>query len=186
MDLTTIVLIATSLSFGIFEISHSTGKTLSGIRFWQAVKVATVIVVLHIPILLAGWASGEKLDGLVHRYERWIALAILILLGMKMIIESLRKGAGKYQNLNSLTITLLLGMALAALFDALIIGISLAFLNIKMALPLLMITTITFFVSMAGIFRGKTAKHILIYKMKIPGGLVLIAAGIILFLNQNW
>jgi putative Mn2+ efflux pump MntP len=77
-------------------------------------------------------------------------------------------------------------MALAALFDALIIGISLAFLNIKMALPLLMITTITFFVSMAGILRGKTAKHILIYKMKIPGGLVLIAAGIILFLNQNW
>ncbi len=179
MDIPAIILIAISLSMGAYEISLSTGKTLSRIKFGQAVKVAFFLIALHIPVLLAGWYSGEKLDILIKQYEHWIALGILTLLGLKMILESFMKRKSSKSDFNSVTITLLLGMLLAALFDALIIGISFALLNFDI-LPILLITGITFFfISVLGIFRGKYLKRAIYYNIKSIGGVLLILAGVV-------
>ncbi|QGY42768.1 hypothetical protein GM418_03600 [Maribellus comscasis] len=175
MTIPTITLIITALSMGALEISLSTGKTLNRIRFNQSVKVALGLIVLHIPVLIVGWYSGEKLEDLLTRYESWIALAILALLGLKMIVESFVQK----NKLNSIPLTVLLSMILAALFDALVIGISLALLNLNILAVALISGIVLFFATMLGILRGKSLIGKRIYYIKAWGGVMLFLLGII-------
>ncbi|MCG6188465.1 manganese efflux pump MntP [Maribellus maritimus] len=175
MTVPSIILIVTALSMGVLEISLSTGKTLSRIRFNQSVKVALALIILHIPVLIVGWYSGEKLEDLLTRYESWIALAILALLGLKMIIESLvRKN-----KLRSVSLIVLLGMILAALFDALIIGISLALLNLNILTVAMISGVVLFFATTLGILRGRSLIGKRLYYIKAWGGVMLFLLGII-------
>lgn len=182
MNTFTLILIAVSISFGIFEISMSAGKTLSRIRFWQAAKVAFILVLLQIPVLLIGWFSGEKFDDLIHSYDHWIPLALFGALGLKMVFESLRHYNNR-QKIRSLTINMLPGIILAILFDALIIGISFAFFDHRLLLILLTIGVLTFLAALAGIFFGKKSRFILSYNTKIWGGFLLIGICVNLLLK---
>ena len=174
MDISAIILIVGSLSLGVLEISLSTGKTINHVNLKLAVKVAFLIVILHIPMLLIGWFSGEKLDVLITHYEHWIALGILILLGIKMIVESFVKRSSRKHKFSSITITMLLGMILTALFDALVMGISFALLNVNILFIIILAGVVLFSASILGIFSGRIIfKKSAIY-IRTVGGLMLL------------
>lgn len=182
MNILTLILIAVSISFGIFEISMSAGKTLSRIRFWQAVKVAFILVLLQIPVLLIGWFSGEKFEVLIQSYDHWIPLALFGALGIKMVFESLTHFNNR-KKIKSLTINMLPGIILAILFDALLIGISFAFFDHRLFLILFSIGILTFLATLAGIFWGKKPRFALSYHTKIWGGFLLIGICVNLLLK---
>lgn len=182
MNIFTLILIADSISFGIFEISMSAGKTLTRIRFWQATKVAFILVLLQVPVLLIGWFSGEKFEDLIHRYDHWIPLALFGALGIKMVFESLRN-YNNWKKIKSLTINMLPGIILALLFDALLIGISFAFFEHRLLLILLTIGVLTFLAALTGIFWGKKSQFVLSYPAKIWGGFLLIGICVNLLLK---
>lgn len=182
MNIFTLILIAVSISFGIFEISMSAGKTLSRIRFWQATKVAFILVLLQIPVLLIGWFSGEKFEDLIHSYDHWIPLALFGALGLKMVFESLRNYNNR-KKIKSLTINMLPGIILAILFDALLIGISFAFFDHRLLLILLTIGALTFLAALTGIFWGKKSRFAFICPAKIWGGFLLIGICVNLLLK---
>jgi putative Mn2+ efflux pump MntP len=160
----------------------SAGKTLSRIRFWQAAKIAFILVLLQIPVLLIGWFSGEKFEDLIHSYDHWIPLALFGALGLKMLFESLRHFNNR-KKMNSLTINMLPGIILAILFDALLIGISFPFFDHHLVLILLTIGVLTFLTVLAGIFWGKKSQFQLNYHTKIWGGFLLIGICVNLFLK---
>jgi putative Mn2+ efflux pump MntP len=160
----------------------SAGKTLSRIRFWQAAKIAFILVLLQIPVLLIGWLSGEKFEDLIHSYDHWIPLALFGALGLKMLFESLRHFNNR-KKMNSLTINMLPGIILAILFDALLIGISFAFFDHRLVLIMLAIGVLTFLIVLAGIFWGKKSQFHLNYHTKIWGGFLLIGICVNLLLK---
>jgi putative Mn2+ efflux pump MntP len=108
--------------------------------------------------------------------DHWIAFTLLAFIGSKMIYDSTKKEADKKEN--SLDISALLTLSVATSIDALAVGLSFAFLQTCIATPIIIIGIVTFTLSLIGFFLGNTAGNLFGNRIKIIGGLVLIAIGI--------
>lgn len=176
MNILTIILIATGLSFDTFAVSISTGISISGIKFWQAVRIALTLAFFQGLMPLIGWFLGTQVEQFICNYDHWIAFILLLLIGIKMIYESYKKEEDKKQK--SLTFPILIFMAIATSIDALVAGVSFAFIDINIYISIFIIGFITFLAAMTGMLFGKTIGVKLGNKMEILGGLILIGIGI--------
>ena len=91
MDYFTILAIALGLSFDTFAVSFSYGVIRSGILFRQAIEVAIVLAVFQGGLTVAGYFLGSIISNALKATDHWVALGLLSFLGIKMIIEGLKK-----------------------------------------------------------------------------------------------
>src|SRR5665648_812192 len=91
MDFFTILAVALGLSFDTFAVSLSYGVIRNSILFRQAMRVATVLAVFQGGLTVAGYFLGSIISSTLKAIDHWIALALLTFLGIKMIIEGLKK-----------------------------------------------------------------------------------------------
>lgn len=173
MDFITILLIAIGLSFDTFAVSVSTGISIYAIKFHQAMKVAFILSFFQSLMPFMGWFIGKQVQHLISNYDHWVAFGLLFLLGLKMIYDSFKNESGR----KLINLTFLIGMALATSIDALVVGISFAFMDTNIYWSILIIGVVTFLVSMTGIFCGKEVGGKLGKRMEILGGLILIGIG---------
>ena len=95
MDYFTIFVIALGLSFDTFAVSLSYGVIRSGILFRQASWIAIVLAVFQGGLTIAGYFLGSIVSDALKATDHWIALGLLSFLGLKMIVEGLRKSNNK-------------------------------------------------------------------------------------------
>jgi manganese efflux pump family protein len=105
----------------------------------------------------------------------WVAFGLLAFIGAKMIYDSTKKEAAHQVSLKLLS---LLIISIATSIDALMVGLSFAFVQTEIFLPVLLIGLVTFLLSFVGLFFGCSLGRIFGNRMKVVGGLVLIAIGI--------
>ena len=183
MDYFTILVIALGLSFDTFAVSLSYGVIRSGILFRQASWIAIVLAVFQGGLTVAGYFLGSIVSDALKATDHWIALALLSFLGIKMIIEGLKKTKDTETKDYSSTIVLLT-IALGTSIDAFAIGISFALLDVRIWKAGVLIGVVTFLASMTAIRIGKSAGERLGNKVEIIGGLLLIAIGLKIFLEH--
>jgi putative Mn2+ efflux pump MntP len=131
-----------------------------------------------------GWLAGLAIRDQLVAVDHWIAFGLLGLLGLKMIYESL-KPEEKKKPFNPLNPWMLLTLSLATSIDALIVGVSFAFIEtpdtsfwMAILLPVIIIGFVTYILSMLGILFGKKAGARLGKRMELLGGLILIGIGV--------
>jgi putative Mn2+ efflux pump MntP len=183
MDYFTILVIAIGLSFDTFAVSLSYGVVRSRILFLQASRIAIVLAVFQGGLTVAGYFLGSIVSDVLKATDHWIALGLLSFLGIKMIIEGLRKTKNEETKDFSSTIVLLT-IALGTSIDAFAVGISFALLDVKIWEAGVVISVVTFLASMTAILIGKSAGVRLGNKVEIIGGLLLIAIGLKIFLEH--
>jgi putative Mn2+ efflux pump MntP len=183
MDYFTILVIAIGLSFDTFAVSLSYGVVRSKILFRQASRIAIVLAVFQGGLTVAGYFLGSIVSDVLKATDHWIALGLLSFLGIKMIIEGLRKTKNEETKDFSSTIVLLT-IALGTSIDAFAVGISFALLDVKIWEAGVVISVVTFLASMTAIRIGKSAGVRLGNKVEIIGGLLLIAIGLKIFLEH--
>jgi putative Mn2+ efflux pump MntP len=115
--------------------------------------------------------------------DHWVALILLSVLGIRMLIEGLKKKEKDEIRDYSSTITLIT-IAIGTSIDAFAVGISFALLRIRIWYSAVIIGTVTFLASMIAIRIGKSAGERLGNKVEIIGGLILIVIGIKIFLEH--
>ena len=177
MELITLLLIAIGLSFDTFAVSISTGLVANHIRFWQATRIALTLGFFQALMPLLGWFIGEQLRHYISDYDHWIAFLLLLAIGIKMILESLKEEQER-KELDPFRPMVLIGMAIATSIDALIVGISFAMIEVNILISVLIIGFVTYVVAMLGILFGKNAGKMFGRKIEIIGGLILIGIGI--------
>jgi putative Mn2+ efflux pump MntP len=183
MDYFTILAIALGLSFDTFAVSLSYGVIRNSIQFRQAIKVATVLALFQGGLTVAGYFLGSIISNALKATDHWIALGLLALLGIKMIVEGLKKTNDKEtKDFNSSIV--LLTIALGTSIDAFAVGISFALLDVMIWKAGILIGVVTFLASMTAIRIGKSAGERLGNKVEIIGGLILIAIGLKIFLEH--
>ena len=89
-----------------------------------------------------GWAIGLSLQGLISGIDHWIAFGLLAFIGAKMIYEAL-KNNGEEKTEKTLKLHTLLILAVATSIDALMVGLSFAFLQTSILLPIAVIGIVT-------------------------------------------
>lgn len=183
MDLITITAVALGLSFDTFAVSLSFGVVKNEILFRQAVRVALVLAFFQAGLLVAGYFLGSVVSDFMKAADHWVALILLSFLGIRMIVEGLRRKENDEVRDYTKTLTLV-ATAVGTSIDAFAVGISFAFLDIKIWMSGLIIGAVTFLASMTAIRIGKSAGARLGQRVEIAGGLILIAIGLKIFLEH--
>ena len=183
MDFITIVAVALGLSFDTFAVSLSYGVIQNRILFLQATRIAIVLAFFQAGLLVIGYFLGSLISDIMKAADHWVALALLSFLGIKMIVEGLKRKEEDETRDYGKPLELLT-VAVGTSIDAFAVGISFALLDIRIWYSGIIIGTVTFIASMIAIRIGKSAGSRLGNKVEIIGGLILIAIGIKIFLEH--
>lgn len=183
MDFITVLGIAIGLSFDTFAVSLSYGVIKSKILFRQAMRIAFVLAFVQAGFLVSGFFLGSFIIELVKAADHWIALVLLVFLGVRMIIEGTDNSGNKKIRDFSRPAELLTA-AVGTSIDAFAVGVSLALLKIQIWFSAVIVGAVTFLASMTAIRIGKSAGVRLGKRAEIIGGIILIAIGVKIFLEH--
>lgn len=171
-----IILIAISLSFDSFVASVSSGLSLcrKSMHWSQSVKISLSLAIVQGIMPVMGWYLGSTFKTYIEDLDHWVAFGLLGILGIHMILEG-RRPHGKIKNPTQWRV--LIPMSIATSIDALAVGVSLVFFIENIWIVASIITTITFVISMSGLYMGRKVGKQLAGKAELVGGIVLIIIG---------
>jgi putative Mn2+ efflux pump MntP len=180
MSLLEIILVAFSLSLDAFAVSVSSGGTMKFLKISDWFKMAFFFGAFQALMPAVGWLAGVSLLNYISSFDHWVAFALLLAVGAKMIyegfkVEDLNCQKKSYCPFNTATLTIL---SVATSIDALAVGITFSVVKISIITPALVIGAITFLMSLAGVKLGYTGRSFFENKMEIFAGTILILLGI--------
>lgn len=173
MSLFSVILIAFGLSVDAFAVSVSNGISIKDIKLSLTLKIALFFGLFQAVMPLIGWLTGMQVRAYIGRYANCLAFLILLLIGIKMIYEALRKEK-RESCFNCSSSYVLLLLALATSIDAFAVGFSFSLMELAIFRTIVIIGITTFIVSLAGIRIGQTIGHFFEKRVEILGGLILI------------
>ncbi len=177
MQLLTIVIIAVGLSMDAFAVSVVSGSVYKQLKIKHAFRMAVFFGGFQAIMPLIGSLAGISIKEYIAGFDHWIAFALLGAVGVKMIYESF-KITKTEENFNPENFMVLLALSVATSIDALVVGITLSFLQVSIVTAVVIIGIITFGLSYLGVFIGKRFGHFFENKIEAVGGLVLIGLGL--------
>ncbi|MCX6156651.1 MAG: manganese efflux pump MntP family protein [Ignavibacteriota bacterium] len=175
MSLLEIILIAVGLAMDAFAVSVGAGTLASMKDFRSTVRLAFHFGLFQFLMPVAGWFLGSTLQVYVESIDHWIAFSLLAYIGIKMIHESFKKEESQKENPSKGKNLIILSVATS--IDALVVGFTLAMLDVNIWYPSIMIGLITAGLSFLGIWIGKKLGMKLGRVMEVVGGLILIGIG---------
>lgn len=176
MDLVSVVLLAIGLAMDCLAVSSMRGIA-RGKRPWL---MAVLFGVFQGGMPLIGYAAGSAFASVIDRFDHWIALVLLTIIGGKMIWESLHEKEEETRSDGSVTELLLL--AVATSIDALATGIIFVPYPLgSVLMDMAIIAFVSFAFSVLGYQAGKRLGTHLPLNVELVGGLVLIGIGLKIF-----
>lgn len=172
-----------------FAVSIGLGVKSVDDKFKVAIKAALMFGIFQALMPVIGWFAGVQFKTLIVSYDHWIAFAILVLIGVKMLYESAKfagecKPAGSGNADSNARFTTLLLLAIATSIDALAVGVGFAFLDISITMPVIVIGCVAFVFSFVGVELGNRLGCYAKSKAEILGGLILIGLGVKILLEH--
>jgi putative Mn2+ efflux pump MntP len=175
VDLATVILIAIGLAMDAFAVAIAKGITVNHNRRRAAILLASLFGGFQALMPVIGWLAGLGLKDIIMGIDHWIAFGLLGLIGAKMIYDSTKSEDGKEEDI---TLVVALTLAVATSIDALMVGLSFAFLETSILIPIMIIGAVTFVLSLIGFKFGSGMGRVFGNRIKIIGGLILILIGI--------
>jgi putative Mn2+ efflux pump MntP len=130
-----------------------------------------------------GWLIGLTFKEYISSIDHWIAFSLLGFIGIKMIVEAIRKDENtpciQFEKL-----TVLLSLSVATSIDALIVGMGFAFLKVHILMAIALIGLISAAFTILGVFLGKRYGKFLGRRAEITGGVVLLGIGLKILLEH--
>ncbi|MBE6287605.1 MAG: manganese efflux pump [Mediterranea massiliensis] len=176
-------LIAIGLAMDCFAVSIASGIILKGYRLRPMLTMAFFFGLFQAVMPLIGWVAASSFSHLIESIDHWIAFGILAFLGGRMVAESYKEEECKHE-FNPTRLKVILALAIATSIDALVIGISFAFLGINrlndISSAIAIIGFVSFALSLLGLILGIRFGCSFARKLKAErwGGFILILIGI--------
>lgn len=179
---------AVSMSNGLAEPKMKLGKIFTIAGFFGVFQIIMPIFgYLAVTVLSA--TLGENFTRIFGYLVPWIALTLLLILGIKMIVEGIKEGKDSNkeneESVKKLTIGGLFVQAIATSIDALSVGVIYGnVIPLEAYTTFLIIGIVTFGISVAAVFIGKKFGTIFSKKATIAGGIILCAIGLEIFFSH--
>lgn len=182
----------TTLSFGMamdaFAVAVAKGASERYPRLWQAVQGGLFFGVVEGFAPFIGYCLGKATESWVQVFDHWVAFGLLGALGVRFIYgavchdEQADKQTNEQQaeqkQANTSNIALMLITAIATSVDSVVVGVSLAFLDVNIVLACVLIGLATTVMATGGLYLGnRFGASFGRYAMGV-GGLVLIGIGV--------
>lgn len=179
---------AVSMSNGLAEPKMKLGKIFTIAGFFGVFQIIMPIFgYLAVTVLSA--TLGENFTRIFGYLVPWIALTLLLILGIKMIVEGIKEGKDSNkeneESVKKLTIGGLFVQAIATSIDALSVGVIYGnVVPLEAYTTFLIIGIVTFGISVAAVFIGKRFGTIFSNKATIAGGIILCVIGLEIFFSH--
>lgn len=177
MNFLTTLFIALGLALDAFAVAITLGITSSKPKLQDALTIAGFFGFFQAVMPLIGWSAGSLPENYIVTTDHWIAFTLLCLVGLHMIYESTREKSRR-RDIDPFNIYVLLLLSVAESIDALAAGISFAFLDVAIVRTVLIIGCVTFLLSFVGYLIGDRVGRFLGKRVRVIGGIILIAIGV--------
>jgi putative Mn2+ efflux pump MntP len=163
--------------------------SLRGADVRKALAVAAAFGGFQAVMPTVGYFAGGIFTGSIEIFDHVIALVLLAFIGGRMMregVKAVRKGAPAREP-KDLSAGSLLLQAVATSIDALMVGVGFAAIGLpqsELASAVVLIGATTFALSFAGVYAGKRFGTLLGSRAEIVGGLILIAIGVKIFIED--
>lgn len=181
MSLFELFLIAVGLSMDAFAVSVCKGLSLGKIKAKHMCIAGLWFGGFQALMPAIGYFFGSFFTDMINKYAHWIAFILLALIGGNMIKEALSKEEEEVDA--SMTAKSMLLLAIATSIDALAVGVSFAFMKVRIVWAVLFIGVVTFTLSAIGVKVGSIFGSKYKAKAELAGGLVLIVIGVKILLE---
>ncbi len=181
MDLASIVIIAVALAMDAFSVCISCGMIIPGPGFGHYFRLAFHFGLFQFMMPIIGFFGGMYLESYIKSYDHWIAFALLLIIGLKMIKESFKKESADCpvgERKDPSRGWSLIVLAVATSIDALAVGLSIGVLNRPILLPSIIIGVVCAAFSVIGVALGNRVGALVGKRAEAIGGLMLVAIGI--------
>lgn len=175
MNILDIILISFSLAMDAFAVSLCKGMSFCNNKYKKAIIISFFFGIFQALMPIIGYYVGYKFHNLIISFDHWIAFLLLAFIGIKMIKDAILNENDLDDKLDIKTMFIL---SIATSIDALIIGITMSFLDVNILLSISFIGIITFILSFIGVLIGSKVGQRLGIKSQIFGGFILIVIGI--------
>lgn len=187
MQLFEIILVSIGLAMDAFAVSICKGLSMKKLNVKHGLVIALYFGVFQAIMPLVGWLLGSQFQVYIVSFDHWIAFILLAFLGAKTIVDTIREtdeeqGEKAESVLNHKELFLL---AIATSIDALAVGITMAFLEVKLAMAVSVIGILTFGICIFGVFVGNMFGTTFKKKASIAGGVILILIGLKILLEHT-
>ena len=175
MGIIELFLIGVGLSMDAFAVSICKGLSVRKLRLSHMLLAGLYFGVFQALMPVVGYFLGASFAGLIESYDHWITFFLLALIGGNMIRES-RADEDEEQNAD-FSPRAMLPLAVATSIDALAVGVSFAFLQVRILPAVGLIGVTTFCFGMAGVKIGNLFGARYRAKAEFAGGVILILIG---------
>lgn len=184
MNIIDIFLLAAGEAMDASVVSMAKGTATRQLSFRHYMSVGLWFGGFQAAMTLIGYFVGAHFASFIAAYGYWVAFALLLFVGAEMIKNAFSKDEAK-ADANYSVIPMLL-MAVATSIDALAVGVSFAFIEVDIWLAAIIIGVVTFVFSAAGLKIGNIFGNRYNRSAELVGGIILIALGIKILLEQLW
>ena len=181
MGLLELFLIAVGLSMDAFAVSVCKGLSVNKLDGRHVLLVGLYFGGFQFLMPLLGYLLGYRFEHFITSIDHWIAFGLLCIIGIGMIQEAFSEGEKLDDDF---TVKKMLMLAVATSIDALAVGITFAFLSVRILPAAALIGVTTFALSGIGIYVG----HVFGMKYRsgaeFVGGVILILMGLKILLEH--
>lgn len=182
MTILELFILAVGLSMDAFAVAVCKGLAIGKIRWKHVIIVGLWFGGFQALMPLIGYLLGSSFAEYIAAVDHWIAMILLVLIGGNMIRESLDRDP---EHVNpSLGFKTMLVMAVATSIDALAVGVTFAFLEVRIIPAISFIGVVTFLLSALGVKIGSIFGTKYKSKAEFTGGVILILLGIKILLEH--
>ncbi len=182
MNLFGLFLIAVGLSMDAFAVSICKGLSMKEITLKKSCIVGLWFGGFQAVMPAIGYLLGAQFEQYIIAIDHWIAFSLLGIIGLSMIKEALSQDQESAND--SLDIKTMFLLAIATSIDALVVGVTFAFLRVAIIPAVSFIGIITFILSVIGVKVGNVFGTKYKSKAELAGGAILICMGIKILLEH--
>jgi len=188
MSFIELFLIAVGLSMDAFAVSVCAGLAVEKAGVKQALTAGLYFGGFQAAMPLIGFMVARLFADRIISFDHWVAFALLCFIGGRMVAGSFKRedrpGGKKPDKTISLKPAQMLPLAVATSIDALAVGVSFAFLQVRIVPAVAFIGLTTLVLSMAGVKIGSIFGAKFKSKAEFAGGIILILIGLKILLEH--
>ncbi len=180
MHLSVLVLIAVGLAMDAFAVALAVGASLRNVSFRQFFRLGFHFGLFQAVMPVLGWFAGRGALGYIAAWDHWIVFGLLSLIGLKAIIEAMKKDheAPSTTPTDPTRGLSLVALSTATSIDALAVGFSFSMLEVQVWYPSVVIGVITAALTTLGTWLGSRTRARYGRAVEIAGGVILIGIGV--------
>lgn len=160
-----------------FAVSIVSGAVFKEFQVRHALRMAFFFGAFQGLMPLLGYAAGNTFADHIISIDHWIAFALLVGIGGKMIYEGFKIRDLEKKPSVPANMIALLALSIATSIDALAVGFTLTLITDYIFRAVVTIGVVTFVISYIGYELGKRFGHFFENKIEILGGIILILIG---------